>query len=36
MKSVIRVDVPQQSYDIAIAKPDAVASKVAWMIWVFG
>ena len=27
MKSVIRVDVPQQSYDIAIAKPDAVASK---------
>jgi 3-dehydroquinate synthase len=27
MKSVIRVDVPQQSYDIAIAKPDAVAPK---------
>ncbi|HEY9905341.1 MAG TPA: 3-dehydroquinate synthase [Candidatus Sericytochromatia bacterium] len=27
MKSVIRVDVPQQSYDIAIAKPDALASK---------
>jgi 3-dehydroquinate synthase len=27
MKSVIRVDIPQQSYDIAIAKPDVEASK---------
>lgn len=27
MKSVIRVDLPQQSYDIAIAKPEASASK---------
>ncbi|HEY9650896.1 MAG TPA: 3-dehydroquinate synthase, partial [Coleofasciculaceae cyanobacterium] len=29
MKSVIRVDVPQQSYDIAIAKQDEQASGVA-------